>query len=196
MAAVDRFDAAVRCGDLQQARGWVEELAVFATTTRWPWALGVVALGRALVSAPAAAPRYFEDSLAHLHTAHRPYELARAHLAYGEHLRRAQRRVDARPHLRQALEIFEDLRAEPFVTRAAHELRASGETARKRDVTTRVRLTPMERQVAQLVSQGMSNKEVAAMCWVSPRTVAYHLRNCFAKTGGTSRGELTRLDLS
>jgi len=75
-------------------------------------------------------------------------------------------------------------------------LRASGETARKRDVTSQVRLTPMERQVAQLVSQGMSNKEVAALCWVSPRTVAYHLRNCFAKTGVTSRGELARLDLS
>jgi DNA-binding CsgD family transcriptional regulator len=196
MASLDRIDAAVRAGDLPQATTWVEELAVFASATRWPWAIGVVDLGRALVSAPAAAPRYFEDALAHLGRAHRPYDVARAHLAYGELLRRSQQRVDARPHLRQALEIFEDLRAEPFVTRAAHELRASGETARKRDVTTQVRLTPMERQVAHLVSRGMSNKEVAAVCWVSPRTVAYHLRNCFAKTGVTSRGELARLDLS
>ncbi|HEY3438097.1 MAG TPA: helix-turn-helix transcriptional regulator, partial [Actinotalea sp.] len=126
----------------------------------------------------------------------RPYALARTHLAYGEHLRRSQQRVEARPHLRRALEIFEDLRAEPLATRASRELRASGETARKRDVSTLVRLTPMELQVAQLVSQGLSNKEVAAQCWVSPRTVAFHLRNCFAKTGVSSRGELAQLDLS
>lgn len=196
MAALDRIDAAVRAGAVPQATVWVDELAQFAAATRWPWALGVADLGRALVSPPAAASRAFESALAHLEGAGRPYELARAHLALGEHLRRSQQRVDARPHLRRALETFDDLRAEPFVTRAAHELRASGETARKRDVTSQVRLTPMERQVAQLVSQGMSNKEVAALCWVSPRTVAYHLRNCFAKTGVTSRGELARLDLS
>ncbi len=196
MAALERIDAAVRAGAVPQATEWVDELAEFASATRWPWALGVADLGRALVSPPAAAPRRFEAALTHLEGAGRPYERARAHLAFGEHLRRSQQRVDARPHLRQALELFEDLRAEPFVTRAAHELRASGETARKRDVTSQVRLTPMERQVAQLVSQGMSNKEVAALCWVSPRTVAYHLRNCFAKTGVTSRGELARLDLS
>lgn len=196
MAALERIDAAVRAGALPQATAWVDELAQFASATRWPWALGVADLGRALIASPADAPRLYEAALVHLDGADRPYELARAHLAFGEQLRRSQQRVDARRHLRAALEVFEDLRAEPFVARAAHELRASGETARKRDVTSQVRLTPMERQVAQLVSQGMSNKEVAALCWVSPRTVAYHLRNCFAKTGVTSRGELARLDLS
>jgi DNA-binding CsgD family transcriptional regulator len=104
--------------------------------------------------------------------------------------------VDARAHLRQALETFQDLHAEPLATRAVAELRASGETARKRDPSTLTKLTPMERQVAGLVSQGMTNKEVAAQCWVSPRTVEFHLRNVFAKTGVASRGALARLDLS
>jgi DNA-binding CsgD family transcriptional regulator len=108
---------------------------------------------------------------------------------------RSQRRVEARTHLRSALEIFADLSAEPLVARAIQELRASGETARKRDPSTLLKLTPMERQVAQLVSQGMSNKEIAAQCWVSHRTVAFHLRNIFTKAGVTSRGELARLRL-
>ena len=125
----------------------------------------------------------------------RPYDRARTHLAYGEFLRRSQRRVDARTHLRAALETFEDLRAEPLATRASQELRASGETARKRDPSTQLTLTPMERQVAGLVRQGLSNKDIAAQCWVSPRTVAFHLRNIFTKAGVTSRGELAQLDL-
>ena len=126
----------------------------------------------------------------------RPYDRARTHLAYGEFLRRTQRRVDARTHLRAALETFEDLRAEPLAARASQELRASGETARKRDPSTQLDLTPMERQVAGLVSQGLSNKDIAAQCWVSPRTVAFHLRNIFTKAGVTSRGELAQLDLA
>jgi DNA-binding CsgD family transcriptional regulator len=81
------------------------------------------------------------------------------------------------------------------VTRAADELRASGETARKRDPSTLVDLTPMELKIATLVSGGLSNKDVAAQCWISPRTVAFHLRNVFAKTGVTSRGELAQLPL-
>ena len=93
------------------------------------------------------------------------------------------------------METFSDLHAEALVERATAELRASGETARKRDVSTLVDLTPMELKVAQLVASGMSNKEVAAQIWVSPRTVAFHLRNVFAKAGISSRGELARLDL-
>ena len=106
-----------------------------------------------------------------------------------------QHRVDARQHLRRALETFGDLQAEALADRATQELRASGETARKRDPSTLVKLTPMELKVAQLVSSGLSNKDVAAQCWVSPRTVAFHLRNVFAKAGVTSRGELAQLDL-
>jgi DNA-binding CsgD family transcriptional regulator len=97
--------------------------------------------------------------------------------------------------LRAALSEFEELRAEPYITRAANELRASGETARKRDPSTAAALTPMELQTAQLAAQGLSNKDVAAQLWISPRTVAFHLRNVFTKTGITSRGELGRLDL-
>ncbi|PWU58113.1 LuxR family transcriptional regulator, partial [Micromonospora globispora] len=120
---------------------------------------------------------------------------ARTHLAFGEHLRRARRRVDARGHLRTALALFEDLGATPWAERAAQELRASGETARRRDVTTANELTPQERQVAALVRQGLSNRNVAAQLFVSPRTVDFHLRNCYSKLGVSSRAELTALPL-
>lgn len=122
-------------------------------------------------------------------------DAARTQLAYGEWLRRNQRRVDARQHLRDALETFQDMRAANLAARANQELRASGETARKRDPSTLVKLTPTELQIAQLVTSGLSNQEVAAQCWISPRTVAFHLRNVFAKAGVTSRGELAQLDL-
>ena len=90
---------------------------------------------------------------------------------------------------------FQDVHAEALADRANQELRASGETARKRDPSTLVNLTPMELKIAQLVSSGLSNKDVAAQCWISPRTVAFHLRNVFAKAGVTSRGELAQLEL-
>ncbi|HWL35519.1 MAG TPA: AAA family ATPase [Frankiaceae bacterium] len=195
IATLDRVDAAVHAGDLDLARSWVGEAVDFAERTGWPWALGAARYGEAALADPGDAPKLYESALQHYQDADRPYDLARAHLAYGEHLRRAQRRVDARPHLRRALSHFDDLRAEPARARAAQELRASGETARKRDPSTAFTLTPMEMQVAQLVAQGLSNKAVAAQCWISPRTVAFHLRNCFAKTGVTTRGELARLQL-
>jgi DNA-binding CsgD family transcriptional regulator len=195
MAALDRFDAAVRADDAAQAGAWVEELDGFAQATGWAWALGAVAYGRALLAAAPDAPALFDAAVAHYLAANRPYELARTHLAYGELLRRSQRRVDARSHLRAALATFEELGADPLATRAAQELRASGETARKRDPSTLTALTPMELQVVQLVGQGMSNKDVATQLWISPRTVAFHLRGAFAKLGVSSRGELTRLEL-
>src|SRR4029079_1258644 len=200
LVAGDRIDAAVRADDREQAAAWVKELASFADATGWSWALAAVAHGRALLAEPADAPALFEAALTHhvdaARRGGRPYDRARTELAYGELLRRSQRRVDARPHLRAALETFEDLRAEPLAARASRELRASGETARKRDPSTPLTLTPMERQVAGLVGQGLSNKDVAAQCWVSPRTVAFHLRNIFTKAGVTSRGELAQLDLA
>ena len=153
------------------------------------------ATGEALTPAVATG-QLFEDALTHHARARRSYDQARTQLAYGEWLRRSQRRVDAREHLRRALETFNDLHAGPLVERATAELRASGETARKRDPSTLVKLTPMELKVAQLVASGLSNKDVAAQIWVSPRTVAFHLRNVFAKAGVTSRGELAQLELS
>lgn len=200
LAAFDRIEAAVRTGDRNQAIAWTEELAVFAAGTGWPWPAAVVAHARALLAQPADVADLFDSALAlHAHTSPadtHPYEQARTELAYGEWLRRSQHRVEARTHLRTALETFEDLRATPLAVRATQELRASGETARKRDVSTTLHLTPMERQVAELVRQGLSNKDIAAQCWVSHRTVAFHLRNVFAKAGVASRGELAQLDLS
>jgi DNA-binding CsgD family transcriptional regulator len=120
---------------------------------------------------------------------------ARIHLAFGEHPRRVRRRVDAREHLRTALAHFEDLSASRWAERAAQELRASEETARRRDVTTATELTPQERQVAALVRQGLSNRDVATQLFVSPRTVDFHLRNCYSKLGVSSHAELTALPL-
>ena len=196
MAAVERIDAAVRGGEPDVARQWVEELAGFAGATGRAWALGAVAYGRAMTAGEAdGVEALFQDALSHHHRADRRLDEARVHLAYGEWLRRTQRRVDARQHLRHALETFADEHADALVRRAAQELRASGETARKRDVSTQVQLTPMELKVAQLVASGLSNKDVAGQIWVSPRTVAFHLRNVFAKAGVTSRGELAQLEL-
>ena len=197
MVAQDRMDAAVRAGDLPQAAAWVAELRGVCRRHR----TSVGASCRRIrpcpdLVGPRCAQEEFQTSLVHHAQSDRPYDRARVQLAYGEHLRRNQQRVEARRHLRAAFETFADLRATPLADRAAEELRASGETARKRDPSTLVDLTPMELKVAGLVSQGLSNKDVAAQCWISPRTVAFHLRNVFAKTGVTSRGELARLDLA
>ena len=192
MAAYDRLDAAVRADDLPLAEQWTKELSAFAADTGWAWACAAAAYGRAVTGDAESFAEAFEESLRHHGTADRPYEKARAHLAYGELLRRSQRRVDARPHLRAAHAVFQDLRADPDASRAAEELRASGETARKRDPSTLTDLTPMELKVASLVSQGLSNKDVATQLWISPRTVAFHLRGAFAKLGISSRGELAQ----
>ena len=195
MATVDRIEAAIRGGARHQALGWLDDLAPFAIGTNRPWALADLDFGRAVCATDAAeAADAFESALGHHEHANRPFNQARTRLAYGEFLRRSNRRVDSRTHLRSALETFTDLGAVPLTERAGQELRASGETARKRDPSTLLDLTPMERKVAQLVSTGLSNKEAAAQCWVSPRTVAFHLRNVFLKAGVTSRTELAQLD--
>ncbi len=111
---------------------------------------------------------------------------------FGEFLRRERRRGDARDQLRSALETFERLRAEPWAERTRTELRATGETARKRDPSTLHDLTPQELQIARLVAEGLSNKEAAAQLFLSPRTVEYHLRKVFTKLGIGSRADLIR----
>ena len=172
------------------------ERAGVAEATARPWALATVAYGRAMAGDPAEAEARFQEALRHHDGAGRRVDRARTHLAYGEWLRRNQRRVNCpRQHLREALATFQDLHADTLADRATQEFRASGETARKRDPSTVLALTPMELKVAQLVASGLSNKDAATQCWVSPRTVAFHLRNVFAKAGITSRGELARLDL-
>src|SRR5262249_28051443 len=140
------------------------------------------------------ATAYYEEALLGADVA-RPLDLARIQLLYGEHLRRVRRRTDARVHLRAALDGFERLRAEPWAERARVELRASGATARRRDPSTVSQLTPQELQVARFVSEGLSNKEVAAKLFLSPRTIDSHLRSVFAKLGITSRTQLARVAL-
>jgi DNA-binding CsgD family transcriptional regulator len=195
MAALDRLETAVRAGRTDLARAWVAELDDFAAGTGAPAARAVVEHGRALLADGGDAEVHFRRALdAHAGSLRLP-DRARTELAYGEYLRRARRRVDAREHLRTALALFEDLGAAPWAERAAQELRASGETARRRDVTTATELTAQERQVAGLVRQGLSNRDVAARLFVSPRTVDFHLRNVFSKLGVTSRAELTALPL-
>ena len=121
-----------------------------------------------------------------------PLQRARTELLYGEWLRRERRRTDSRVHLRAALDSFRTMGAVPWAERAEAELRASGETARKRDLSTAGQLTPQELQIARLVTGGLTNKEIAAQLYLSPRTVDYHLRKVFTKLGITSRTELVR----
>jgi DNA-binding CsgD family transcriptional regulator len=195
MTAVERITATARAGEAQQAGLDLDELTGYADATQLPWALAACEHARAVLAPADRAVEHYERSLVHHRRSSRAVDRARTQLAYGELLRRSQRRTDARAHLRTALAAFEDLAAEPLAGRARAELRASGETARKRDPSTRVALTPMETQVARLVAQGMSNKDVAAQLWISPRTVAFHLRGVFAKHGIVSRGELAQLRL-
>ena len=117
-------------------------------------------------------------------------ELARAHLLYGEWLRRENRRVDAREQLRTAHEMLVAIGMEAFAERARQELQATGEKVRKRTVETRDDLTAQERQIARLARDGLSNPEIAARLFLSARTVEWHLRNVFTKLGIRSRREL------
>src|SRR5262249_27347548 len=158
------------------------------------WARPRLSCCRALMAHGADATTAYEEALRLADDA-RPFDLARIHLLYGEHLRRQRQRVDARFHLRSALEAFERLRAAPWAKRAAAELRASGETTRRRHPSTRDQLTPKEIQVARLVSEGKSNKEIAAQLFLSPRTIDYHLRKVFTKLGLTSRTQLAHVPL-
>jgi DNA-binding CsgD family transcriptional regulator len=121
-----------------------------------------------------------------------PFERARTELLYGEWLRRQRRRSDARGHLREAVELFRSIGAPPWAERAETELRATGETARKREPSTLDQLTPQELQIARLVANGLTNREIASQLFLSPRTVEYHLRKVFTKLGLASRTELIR----
>ena len=195
-AALDRLEAAHRAGRPDLVQQWVTELTSFAAQVGMASPAATAEHGRALLAADDVAERHFQDAL-HLHdAAGRPFGRARTQLAYGEFLRRNRRRVDARPYLRAALQVFTELRAEPWAERARQELRASGETARKRDVTTTATLTPQERQTALLVRSGLGNRDIAARLFLSPRTVEYHLSNAYQKLGVRSRGELAQLPLS
>jgi DNA-binding CsgD family transcriptional regulator len=194
-AALDRIEAAVHAGHRDAARERLATLDAFARHTGIASSQARVAHCRAVLAEGDVARDLFEEALALHARAPRPFERARTELAYGEHLRRARRRVDARAHLEAALETFEQLGARPWAERARLELRAAGRTARRRDPSTALRLTPQEIQVARFVARGLHTREVAAQLFLSTRTVDFHLRNVFAKLGISSRTELARLPL-
>jgi DNA-binding CsgD family transcriptional regulator len=198
LAAVDRLEAASRASEgAAHIRAWTSELEQFAHDTDSAWAAAMAAHGRALVAADSdSTPEpHFLEAIAEHARASRPVAQARTKLAYGEFLRRSRRRIDARTQLRTALDVFTEVGARPWADRARQELRASGETARKRDPSTAPQLTPQEQQVASLVSRGHSNADVAAQLFLSRRTVEYHLSNAYQKLGVRSRGDLVRLAL-
>jgi DNA-binding CsgD family transcriptional regulator len=189
----DVVEAAVRAHQLDEAadhlarfQAWVEQLPT-------PARRAPLARCQAL-AAESDAESHFVRAIG-LAEALSPFERARTELLYGEWLRRERRRVDARPHLRTALELFQRLALSPWGERARAELRASGETARRRDPSTRDQLTPQELQIAHLVAEGMTNREIAAQLFLSPRTIGYHLRKVFAKLEIASRTDLGRVDL-
>jgi DNA-binding CsgD family transcriptional regulator len=194
-AALDRIEAAVHADRRDTALEWLHHLEAFAERAAVPWAQAEAAHCRGLLSDGDAAQQQLEQALEHHRRAQRPFERARTELAYGEFLRRGRRRVDARTHLRAALDVFEQLGAGPWAERARLELRASGQTARKRDPSTILQLTPQELQVARFVAMGLPTRDVAAQLFLSPRTIDFHLRNVFAKLGISSRAQLAHLPL-
>jgi DNA-binding CsgD family transcriptional regulator len=180
-------EAAVRCGEPDAARSALDSLTERTNACGTPWGLGVAACSRALVT---GAEDDYRESLEHLAESTAAPARARAHLLYGEWLRREGRRRDAREHLRQAHDMAAGMGLEAFTRRAADELRATGEQARGRSAHTRDQLTVQEAHIARLVATGATSKEAAARLFLSPRTVDAHLRNIFRKLGITSRRQL------
>jgi DNA-binding CsgD family transcriptional regulator len=191
-SAPDRVEACVRSERRDEAAEATAIFDAFAAPGSPPWARALAARCHALTG---RAEEAFDEALALHADGERPYDRARTQLLYGEHLRRQRQRRESREHLRAALATFESLGAAPWAERARTELRASGETARKRDPSTLSQLTPQELQIARLVGDGHSNKEVAAQLFLSPRTIDYHLRKVFTKLEITSRTELIKLGL-
>jgi DNA-binding CsgD family transcriptional regulator len=192
LATADLVEAYVQTGRRAEAREAFGPLAGFATATAPAWARALAARCRALLADGAEAEVAYLEALHLFGTVDRSFDKNRTQLLYGSFLRRQRRRADARDHLRAAVNGFELLGAEPWAERARVELRATGETARKRDPSTLTQLTPQEMQIARLVGEGNSNKDVATQLFLSPRTVEYHLAKVFAKLGISSRADLIR----
>lgn len=190
-ASLDGVEAAIFAGDLDEAERWMRWLTEAATLSDTGWARARLAHGQALLAADhVEAEGLFATALYEHSQGNRRFERARTELAYGSFLRRQRRRVDARSHLWSALTTFDELGAVPWADRTQAELRASGETARRREANTTFDLTPQEVQVASFVTDGMTNREVAAQMFLGPRTIDYHLRSVFTKLGIKSRTEL------
>jgi DNA-binding CsgD family transcriptional regulator len=188
----DLVEAAVRCGEEQIAAQAVGELRESTTASGTDWALGVLARSQALLATGREAESLYLESIERLQRCRATTQLARAKLIYGEWLRRERRRRDARGELRAAAQLFDSMGALAFADRAQNELAATGERVHRRTPETLEVLTPQERRIASLVSEGAANSEVAAQLFISSRTVEYHLAKVFRKLRISSRSELAR----
>jgi DNA-binding CsgD family transcriptional regulator len=186
-------EAASRTGDTALVRAALQWLSERTRMTPTDWALGIEARIRALLSEGESADSYYRESIARLGRTPVRAEFARAHLLYGEWLRRERRRGDAREELRTAHDMLEAMGIGAFAGRARRELLATGETARKRRAETRDELTAQESRVARLARDGLSNPEIGVRLFISPRTVQYHLGQVFAKLAISSRSQLDRV---
>jgi DNA-binding CsgD family transcriptional regulator len=187
---VELIEAAVRTGEREAAADALDALVQTTGHSGTDWALGIEARSRALLSDGHEAERLYRQAIDRLGRGGIRAELARAHLLYGEWLRRERRRVEAREQLQTAHDMLRTMGAEAFAVRAARELLATGEHARKRTSATRDDLTAQEHQIARLASDGLSNPEIGTRLFISPRTVEYHLHKVFAKLEITCRQEL------
>jgi DNA-binding CsgD family transcriptional regulator len=184
------IEAAVRSGKPEPAADALRRLSDKTRASGTDWALGIEARSRALLSADADAERLYREAIERLGRTRVRVELARAHLLYGEWLRREKRRPDAREQLRTAHEMLTAMGLEAFAQRAARELLATGETARTRTVETLDQLTAREIQIARLARAGLSNAEIGGRLFISPRTVEYHLSKVFTTLGISTRYQL------
>jgi DNA-binding CsgD family transcriptional regulator len=191
---VEFIEAAARCGHTDVAAEAVDMLGEVTSGSGTDWACGVEARCRALVTDGPLAEDLYRESIDRLGPTQLRPDLARAHLLYGEWLRRERRRSEARAELRCAHDMFEQMGMEGFAQRAHRELEATGETARKRTATTdRQLLTAQEAQIARMARDGHSNPEIGARLFISTRTVEYHLQKVFTKLDVQSRKQLDRV---
>ena len=181
------IEAGARAGARDVAAEALRRLEERTLACGTDWALGTGARARALLTDGDAADALYREAIERLQRSSMAVHLARAHLAYGEWLRRENRRVDAREQLRIAYEMLDHIGAEAFAERARGELLATGETVRKRSVESRDVLTPQEALVARLAAQGRTNSEIGAQLFISSRTAEYHLHKVFTKLGISSR---------
>ena len=184
------IEAAVRTGQTEIARDGLDRLSAMTTIEGSDWAKGLEARSRALVSEGQEAEHHYAEAVERLGRTQLRPELARAHLLYGEWLRRENRRLDARHQLHAAYHLLDAIGADAFAERARRELLATGEKVRKREVDTYSQLTPQEEHIVRLARDGRTNPEIAAELFISPRTVEWHFRKVFAKLGITSRRDL------
>ena len=187
---VELIEAAARSGEAELAVDGLRRLSLTTAASRTDWAVGIEARSRALLTESQAAEPLYHQAIEALERTRVRAELARAHLLYGEWLRRERRRFDAREQLRTAHALFTEFGMEAFAERTRVELEATGEHARRRTIETRDDLTPQEAQISRLAADGATNQEIAAQLFISPSTVDYHLRKAFRKLGVKSRHQL------